>query len=59
MSDQQLRDQSIGDLLKRLSEETSTLVRQEMALAVPRSPSRASAPAPVPGCWEAPASPGC
>jgi type IV secretory pathway TrbD component len=26
MSDQQLRDQSIGDLLKRLSEETSTLV---------------------------------
>jgi hypothetical protein len=33
MSDQQLREQSIGDLLKRLSEETSTLVRQEMALA--------------------------
>jgi hypothetical protein len=28
-----LRDQPIGDLLKRLSEETSTLVRQEMALA--------------------------
>jgi uncharacterized membrane protein YqjE len=33
MSDQQLREQSIGDLLKRLSEETSTLVRQEMTLA--------------------------
>ncbi|HEX5927332.1 MAG TPA: phage holin family protein [Baekduia sp.] len=33
MSDQQLREQPIGDLLKRLSEETSTLVRQEMALA--------------------------
>jgi uncharacterized membrane protein YqjE len=33
MSDQQLREQSMGDLLKRLSEETSTLVRQEMALA--------------------------
>jgi uncharacterized membrane protein YqjE len=33
MSDQELREQSIGDLLKRLSEETSTLVRQEMALA--------------------------
>jgi uncharacterized membrane protein YqjE len=33
MSDQQMREQSIGDLLKRLSEETSTLVRQEMALA--------------------------
>jgi uncharacterized membrane protein YqjE len=28
-----LQDQSIGDLLKRLSQETSTLVRQEMALA--------------------------
>jgi uncharacterized membrane protein YqjE len=28
-----LRDQSIGDLLRQLSEETSTLVRQEMALA--------------------------
>jgi hypothetical protein len=27
------RDQSIGDLLKQLSEETSTLIRQEMALA--------------------------
>jgi uncharacterized membrane protein YqjE len=26
-------EQSIGDLLKRLSQETSTLVRQEMALA--------------------------
>lgn len=36
MADQpgaELRDQPIGDLLKRLSEETSTLVRQEMALA--------------------------
>jgi uncharacterized membrane protein YqjE len=37
MADQQhpgdLRDQSIGDLLKQLSEETSTLVRQELALA--------------------------
>jgi uncharacterized membrane protein YqjE len=33
MSDQELREQSIGDLLKRLSEETSTLVRQEMTLA--------------------------
>jgi uncharacterized membrane protein YqjE len=29
----ELREQSIGDLLKRLSQETSTLVRQEMALA--------------------------
>jgi uncharacterized membrane protein YqjE len=28
-----LRDNSIGDLLKQLSEETSTLVRQELALA--------------------------
>jgi len=28
-----LRDQSIGDLLKELSAETSTLIRQEMALA--------------------------
>jgi len=33
MSDQELREQPIGDLLKRLSAETSTLVRQEMALA--------------------------
>jgi uncharacterized membrane protein YqjE len=29
----ELREQSVGDLLKRLSQETSTLVRQEMALA--------------------------
>ena len=28
-----LREQSIGDLLKQLSQETATLVRQEMALA--------------------------
>jgi hypothetical protein len=28
-----LRDTSIGDLLKQLSEETSTLVKQELALA--------------------------
>jgi uncharacterized membrane protein YqjE len=28
-----LREQSVGDLLKRLSQETSTLVKQEMALA--------------------------
>jgi hypothetical protein len=28
-----LRDESIGDLLKRLSQDTSTLVRQEMQLA--------------------------
>jgi hypothetical protein len=28
-----LRDQSIADLLKQLSQDTSTLVRQEMALA--------------------------
>lgn len=28
-----LRDQSIGDLLKQLSQETATLVKQEMALA--------------------------
>ena len=28
-----LREQSIGDLLRQLSQETSTLVRQEMALA--------------------------
>jgi len=30
---QEPREQSIGDLLKRLSEETATLVRQELALA--------------------------
>jgi len=28
-----LRDESIGDLVKRLSQESSTLIRQEMALA--------------------------
>jgi len=31
--EEDLREQSIGDLLKRLSEETSTLVRQELELA--------------------------
>jgi hypothetical protein len=29
----ELRDQPVGDLLKQLSQETATLVRQEMALA--------------------------
>jgi uncharacterized membrane protein YqjE len=29
----ELREQSIGDLLKQLSQDTSTLVKQEMALA--------------------------
>jgi uncharacterized membrane protein YqjE len=33
MSSQELRDQSIGDLLKQLSEQTATLVRQELDLA--------------------------
>jgi len=28
-----LRDQSVGELLKQLSQETSTLIKQEMALA--------------------------
>jgi uncharacterized membrane protein YqjE len=31
--DEDLREHSIGDLLKQLSQETSTLVRQEIALA--------------------------
>jgi uncharacterized membrane protein YqjE len=30
---QDLRDESVGDLVKQLSEQTSTLVRQEMRLA--------------------------
>jgi uncharacterized membrane protein YqjE len=33
MSSQELRDHSIGDLLKQLSEQTATLVRQELELA--------------------------
>jgi uncharacterized membrane protein YqjE len=33
MSIEELRDQSIGELLKQLSEQTSTLVRQELELA--------------------------
>jgi uncharacterized membrane protein YqjE len=32
-TDHDLREESIGDLLKRLSQESSTLVKQEMALA--------------------------
>lgn len=32
-SSAELHDQSLGDLLKRLAEETSTLVRQELELA--------------------------
>lgn len=32
-ADRELSDQSLGDLAKRLSEQTSTLVRQELALA--------------------------
>lgn len=33
MSSNDMSDQSLGDLTKRLSEQTSTLVRQELALA--------------------------
>ncbi len=33
MNTEELRDQSIGDLLKHLSEQTATLVRQELDLA--------------------------
>lgn len=33
MADRELADQSLGELARRLSEQTSTLVRQEMALA--------------------------
>ncbi len=33
MSSEELRDQSIGELLKHLSEQTATLVRQELDLA--------------------------
>jgi uncharacterized membrane protein YqjE len=33
VSSEELRDQSIGDLLKQLSEQTATLVRQELELA--------------------------
>lgn len=33
MSSNDVSDQSLGDLAKRLSEQTSTLVRQELALA--------------------------
>jgi uncharacterized membrane protein YqjE len=33
MSIEELRDQSIGELLKQLSEQTATLVRQELDLA--------------------------
>ena len=32
-TNEQLRDQSVGDLVKQLSEQTATLVRQEMKLA--------------------------
>jgi len=34
MSSEELRDQSIGELLKQLSEQTATLVRQELDLAM-------------------------
>ncbi len=33
MNSEELRDQSIGELLKQLSEQTATLVRQELDLA--------------------------
>jgi MFS family permease len=33
MADRDLSEQSVGDLARRLSEQTSTLVRQELALA--------------------------
>jgi hypothetical protein len=54
--DTELSDRSIADLLKQLSDQTATLVRQELDLARPSSRSRASGPAwaraclAVPGC---------
>jgi hypothetical protein len=38
----ELRDQPIGELLNQLSQETATLVRQELDLARPRWRRRAS-----------------
>ncbi|MCA1837410.1 MAG: hypothetical protein LC674_01075 [Actinobacteria bacterium] len=43
-------DRSVCDLLNELSEQTSTLVRQELELAEPRCSRRASRPAWAPGC---------
>ena len=44
------RDESIGELLKDLTSETSTLVRQELAFARAELAQKGKAPARAPAC---------
>ena len=51
-----LRDRSLGELLRQLSEQTTRLVHQELELAKAEiSSRRASRPGRAPGCSAAPA----
>ena len=49
LTGEELRDQSFGDLFKQLSEQTSTLVRQEVELAKTEMKEKGRAPASGPG----------
>jgi Putative Actinobacterial Holin-X, holin superfamily III len=54
-----LRERSIGELLKQLSEETSRLVHQELELAKAELTQKGSRPGPGRGCSASPAPSGC
>ena len=52
------RDKGLGELVKDLASQTSTLVRQEIKLAQAEVTRRARSPARAPACWPAqPSSP--
>jgi hypothetical protein len=51
----ELRDRPIGELLKQLSQETTTLVRQELELAKAEMAQKGSRPASARACSAVPA----
>ena len=54
-SDNPNTDASVAELARQLSERTTRLARQEVALAKPNWRRRANGPASGPACWAAPA----
>ena len=53
------RERPIGELVKDLAGQTSTLVRKEIELARPSCSRRARSRARAPACWPAPPSRAC
>jgi uncharacterized membrane protein YqjE len=52
-SDNELRERPVGELLKQLAEETTTLVRQELELAKAEMREKGSQAGPAVGMWGA------